>query len=160
MTEFVIFLLDLGLVVGASAVAVVAPGRMSSMLAAGLYALLTGVGLIALPVASWDVAHTDNAFLGLYLIGVFGMILGVILLLRALVRLRWEPRSQAGRAVGVGLATTALGLGLLAVRGPGAWATGSGQFGLDVVVVDILLGVAAFLVARRPAGVAARRRSE
>ena len=149
MTEFVIFLVDLGLVVAASAVAVVVYGRMSSLLATGLYALLTGVGLIVVPIASWDVARTDNAFLGLYLIGVFAVILGAILLLRALLRLRWEPRRRPGQAVGVGLVAAVVALGVLAVRGPGAWATGSGQFGLDVVVAGVLVGVATFIAARR-----------
>ena len=159
MTEFVIFLVDLGLVMVASGVAVVSPGRMASLLADGVYALLTGVGLLVLPIASWDVARTDNAFLGLYLIGVFAVILGGALILRALLRLRSEPRREIRPALLVGVVGTVVALGLLAVRGPGAWATGSGQFGLDVVVIDVLIGVAVYFAARRLAGVEARPES-
>ena len=62
MAESVMFLVDLGLVVGAGALGLVVRGQVSSRLAAGLYVLLTGVGLLLVPMLGWEVARTDNAF--------------------------------------------------------------------------------------------------
>jgi hypothetical protein len=156
MSEFLMFLVDLGLVVGVSAFAVVARGRVSGRLAAGVYALLTGVGLLLLPMQGWEVARTDNAFLGLYLIALLVLILGVVVTVGAVLRLRAEPRSRPVPALLAALVAAALALGLLAVRGPGAWATGSGQFGMDDNAVDVALGLAAYFAGRRLGGAEVR----
>ena len=151
MTEFAIFLAELVLLLVAAGLAAALPARPGARLAAGVYWLATGVGLCAVPLAAWDVARTDNAFLGLYLLGALAALLGAGLTAAGLVALRDDPRrgSTALRAAAAALGAVALALGWLALRGPGAWATGSGQFGLDVAAVWLLLAGAAYAVGGR-----------
>jgi hypothetical protein len=154
MTEFVIFLVDLALLVIAGGLAIRLGANPDGRLAAGLYAVVIGAGLLLVPLLGWEVARTDNAFLGLYLIALLAVALGAGLAIAALLALRRGASSGQALAVsaGVGVVAAALALVWLTVRGPGAWATGSGQFGLDVVVVAVVLGVAAHVVATRLAG--------
>ena len=150
MTEGTIFLAELAVVVGVVVLALVGAASPGGSLAAGLYALVTGVLLVLVPYLGWDVARTDNAFLGLYLIGLLAAVAGAVLAGRALVRARagWNRRTVVA-AAGTAAVAAVLALALLVVRGPGAWRTGSGQFGLDVIVVDVALGLAVYLVAAR-----------
>ena len=151
MSEFVVFLVELALLALAAGVAVAVGSHAGGRLAAGTYTLVTGCGLVVVPLLAWEVARTDNAFLGLYLIGILAVLLGIGLAVAALVRLRSEGQfgQRAGAAAGAGLVAAVVALAWLAVRGPGAWATGTGQFGLDVIVVAIVLGLAAYLAGRR-----------
>lgn len=149
MTEFVIFLIDLALVIGASIIALVARTTAAARLAVGLYGLVTGVGLILVPLVGWEVARSDNAFLGLYLIALLAFVFGAVLTLRGALGLRLELRfSKVLGPAAVALLAGAIALALLVVRGARAWATGSGQFGLDVIAIDVALGVGAYFAGR------------
>src|SRR5215472_10902122 len=150
MTEGAIFLGELALVLGVGVLGVLAGGSLSGSLAAGLYGLVTGLLLLIVPMLAWEVARTDNAFLGLYLIGLLAALFGAFLTVRAAVRLRARPsRGVIPTAVTAAVVTAGLAAALLVVRGPGAWRTGSGQFGLDVVLADVALALAAYLMAVR-----------
>lgn len=159
MTEGAIFLGELVLVFGVGMLGVVAGGSVSGSLAAGLYGLATGVLLVLVPVLGWEIARTDNAFLGLYLIGLLAASFGAFLTVRAALRLRVRripgviPTAVTASVVTAGLAAV-----LLIARGPGAWRTGSGQFGLDVIVADVALALAAYLMAVRLRGEGESRR--
>jgi hypothetical protein len=150
MSEATIFLIDLALLAGAGVLALAAGSSAGGSLASGLYALVTGVLLVFVPYLAWEVARTDNAFLGLSLIGVLTAALGAVLAVRALVR-RGAGRSRGAAltAAGVAAAAAVVALALLLARGPDAWRTGSGQFGLDVAAVDVALGVATYFAADR-----------
>ncbi len=150
MSEMVIFLVDLALVVVACVIDLIAASG-AGRLAAGVDAVVTGAGLLVLPPLAWEAARTDNAFLGLYLIGLLAVLLGAALAVTALLRLRGgtDPGRVLAIGGGTGLGAALLALAWLLVRGPGAWATGSGQFGLDVVAVAVVLGAAAHLAASR-----------
>jgi hypothetical protein len=150
MSEATIFLIDLALLAGAGVLALAAGSSAGGSLASGFYALVTGVLLVFVPYLAWEVARTDNAFLGLSLIGVLAAALGAVLAVRALVR-RGAGRSRRAvlTAAGVAAAAAVVALALLLARGPDAWRTGSGQFGLDVIAVDVALGVTAYFAADR-----------
>ncbi len=158
MSETTIFLLELVVVMGMGVLAAIGGASPSRSLAAGLYALVTGALLVLVPYLTWEVARTDNAFLGLYLIGLLAAMFGALLTVRALVQPQaWWSRRAILAAGATAAVTAALALVLLVVRGPGAWRTGSGQFGLDVIVVDAALGLAAYFAAARLARRASRR---
>lgn len=158
MTEGGIFLADVALVAGAGLLALAAGVSGSGRLAAGLYGIATGATFVVLPALEWDVARTDNAFLGLYFVALLAVLLGVVLTGRAVFGGRAQLRGR-GVAAALGAAAVASGLALLllAVRGPDAWRTGSGQFGLDVVAACVALGAAAYFGADRLARGRARR---
>jgi len=150
MPEALLFVVDLALVLAAGGFALTR-SSVAGRLAAGLYSLVTGLALWLVPAAAWEVARTDNAFLGLYLLALLALGLGAALVVMAALRLRGRARRPAVLvpAAWPAAVAAAAAVALLAVRGPAAWATGSGQFGLDVVVIDVALGVAAFVVASR-----------
>jgi hypothetical protein len=159
MTEGAIFLVELALVVGVGILGVLAGGSVSGSMAAGLYGLVTGVLLLVVPMLAWEVARTDNAFLGLYLIGLLAVLFGAFMTVRAALRLRGQPsRGGIPTAVTAAVVTAGLAAVLLVVRGPDVWRTGSGQFGLDVIVADVVLALAAYLMAVRLRSGESRRR--
>jgi hypothetical protein len=150
MTEGAIFLGELILVLAVGVLGVLAGGSVTGSLAAGLYGLATGLLLLAVPMLGWEVARTDNAFLGLYLLGLLAVLFGAYLTVRAAVRVRGlRRRGVIPTAVTAAVVPAGLAVVLLVVRGPGAWRTGSGQFGLDVVIADVALALAAYLMAWR-----------
>lgn len=150
MTEGATFLGELILVLAVGVLGVLAGSSVSGSLAAGLYGLATGFVLLVVPMLAWEVARTDNAFLGLYLIGLLAVLFGAFLTVRAAVRLRARRgRGVIPTAVTAAVVTAGLAAVLLVVRGPGAWRTGSGQFGLDIIVADVALALAAYLMAVR-----------
>ena len=65
---------------------------------------------------------------------------------------REGPGGSLAAGLLAGLVAAALAVGWLVLRGPGAWATGSGQFGLDVMAITVVLVAAAAAVAHRAAG--------
>ena len=109
------------------------------LLATGLYAIAVGVGLTLLPQLLWERARSDNAFLGLLL--TVGGGLGL--------RDRPRPGARAVRALLVAAGGAALSGLLLALRGPGAWQIGSGQFGFEIILACVVIGAAVFALARR-----------
>jgi hypothetical protein len=150
MNEAGVFLADLALVAAAGLLALADGASASGRLAAGLYGLAMGATLLLVPALTWEVARTDNAFLGLYFIALLAAGFGVLLAARAAFRRRARPDLR-GLVTAVAAAVFASGLALLLlrVRGPGAWRTGSGEFGLDVILADVALGAAAYLLASR-----------
>jgi hypothetical protein len=151
MNEGVIFVVELVLL-GAAGLAAAGASSASGRLAAGLHAAVTGAGLLLIPLLGWEAAHTDNAFLGLYLIAILAVLLGVALSVVAVLRLRGSPARPRAAAAAIGAVAAILALAWLTLRGPGAWVTGSGQFGLDVILVALGLGVIAYLAGQRIAG--------
>ena len=161
MDEGLVFLLDLlllGAGSGLACAALVAFGgtrrNAPALLPLGLYTLVAGLALTLVPPLLRERARTDNAFLGHVLFTLLLAPVGLLLLIASAVALR--GRGQAGPLVGRGLllalAGAALMIAVLAARGPGAWQTGSGQFGLDVIAVSVAIGATLFVVGRRLGG--------
>jgi hypothetical protein len=157
MNEALIFLLDLALIgaggAGACAalVAVGAARRHApALLALGLYAVVAGVALTLAPQLLWERARSDNAFLGHVAFTLVLTPVGLLLVVAGARALRGRDRGRqtAGRAILLALAGSALMLAILAARGPGAWQTGSGQFGLDVIGATVVIGAIVFVVGR------------
>ena len=151
--EFVFFLLDLVLVAAAGVAAFVVgrrsgERRASGLLASGIYWLAIAIVLWVVPTASWARARTDNAFLGLYPIAIVAFVIGVPAVWAGVRRLSRSvgPRglALAGLVAAVGVALACV---VLLARGPEAWQTGSGQFGLDVVALDVLIAIGVFAIA-------------
>ncbi len=168
MNEALIFMLDL-LLLGTggilACVALVAFGgarrNAPALLSLGLYALIAGVALFLVPQLLWERARTDNAFLGHALFTL--MLVPVGLLLTIAGARSWQGKEQPWASivrpillVGTG---TALMLIYLVLRGPGAWQTGSGQFGLDIIVATVATGAAIFSLGRRQDAAPAKRAS-
>ena len=167
VNEALIFLLDL-ILLGAGAAlacaALVAFGgarrNSAALLALGLYALVVGLALALAPQLLWERARTDNAFLGhaLFTLLLTPVALCLIVAGARALRGRGRPWPTVGLATLLALAGSALMIAILVARGAGAWQSGSGQFGLDVVAATVAIGAALFVLGRRlgdaPAGAA------
>ena len=155
--EGVFFLLDVALVVGGGVLAFAtlfifggARRNALALVVVGCYMVSAGVALSAIPMVYWPVARQDNAFLGHFMLTFLALAIGGVLLAAGLLSLEAGRRA---RALAVGLVQSLLGLvpfvALLIARGPDAWRTGSGQFGLDVIAAGVAIGAVLFFVARR-----------
>jgi hypothetical protein len=165
VTEQLIFLLDLLLLGTGSLLACVslvafggARRNAPALLPLGLYTLVAGLALFLLPQFLWQRARTDNAFLGQ---AVFTLLLVPVGLLLVIVGARAgrgkdQPWTAIVRPILLVCAGTAVLLTILVLRGPGAWQTGSGQFGLDVIAVTVAIGVAIYFLGRRQGGATAK----
>lgn len=155
--EFLYFLFDLALIVTGSVALLAslilfggADRNARAVVAVACYMILTGPVITVAPEARWPVARQDNAFIGNILLTTLEAIAGLALLTTALIA---TPRGQRLRTVARGilpaLAGAATFTAILLARGPGAWRTGSGQFGADVIVANVLLGAFLFVLMRR-----------
>jgi uncharacterized membrane protein YhaH (DUF805 family) len=153
--ESVFFLVDVVTVAVAGVVALTVVRRSGGRravgaLATGIYWLAIAILLAVVPVAAWPRARTDNAFLGLYPIAIVALVVGVVAAWAGVRRLR---RSVGSPGLAPAALVAAVGLVLasavLLARGPDAWQTGSGQFGLDVVGLAVVIAAGVFAIAER-----------
>lgn len=128
----------------------------AAVLAGGLYALANGVGVVLLPQMLWEVARTDNAFLGLFAFGLILVPAGLVLILVGGIGTWRRERlwRSGGPAMVIGVVGIAMSLGLLAARGPEPWQTrivdapGAGTFGFYIILAGLIVGGAVFFTAR------------
>lgn len=155
--EFVYFLFDLALIATGSLVLFTslvlfggAGKNARAVVAVACYMTLAGLAITVAPEARWPVARQDNAFIGNILLTLLEVFAGLALLTTGLLA---TGRGQRVRTVARGslpaLAGAVTFTAILLARGAGAWRTGSGQFGADVIVANVLLGAFLFLLMRR-----------
>jgi hypothetical protein len=153
--ESIFFLVDVVIVAVAGVVALTVARRSGGRravgaLATGIYWLAIAILLAVVPFLAWPRARTDNAFLGLYPIAIVALVVGVV---AAWVGVRRLGRSVGSPLVAPAALVAAVGVVLAAVvllaRGPDAWQTGSGQFGLDIVGLAVVIAAAVFVIAQR-----------
>ncbi len=158
MTEQLIFLLDLlilgtGSTLACAALAAFGGARRNAtaLLPLGLYALIAGLALFLAPQFLWERARTDNAFLGQAAFTLLLVPVGLTLAIAGARAIRGnaQPWAAIVRPILLVGAGTAAMLATLVLRGPGAWQTGSGQFGLDVIAATVAIGAAIFFLGRR-----------
>ena len=156
--EGVFFLLDVALVGGGGMLAFAtlfafggARRNALALVVAACYMLSAGVVLSVIPMVYWPVARQDNAFLGHFMLTFLALAIGGVLLAAGLLSLEAGRRM---RALAAGLVQSLLGLvpfvALLIALGPGAWRTGSGQFGFHVIAARGAMGAVLFMVALPP----------
>lgn len=158
MNESLIFLLDLLLLGTGGALAcaaLVAFGgarrNATALLPLGLYTLLAGITLFLVPQLLWARARTDNAFLGQAAFTLILTPLGLLLTIGGARagRSQDHPWQTIVRPILLVSGGIALLLIVLVLRGSGAWQTGSGQFGLDIILVAVAIGAIIFALGRR-----------
>lgn len=157
--EAIFFLIDIALITLASlslSVSLVLFGgagrNARAVVAVACYMVVAGLALSAVPLLLWPVARQDNAFIGNIMLSLVAVVVGSVLLIAGLLRTSRGQRAHGvARGALLGIAGAAIFTGLLLLRGPGAWRSGSGQFGVDVILVGLAVGAILFALTRRRA---------
>ena len=122
------------------------PARAFRLLGIGLYGFLVGMAFTVLP--HWWFP-SDNAGLGMMLLGMLMVLMAVIAILVGAIHL---PRHGDGASIaplfGTAVLAALLTVGLVLLRGPGDWATASTSvklysFPVMIIVVIVSAGILA-----------------